>query len=125
MRYLRHACAPSAAQVAHDALRGMLVPLERLKSKGPAACVTAYNLQRLVLVAVILANKYLDRTQRTAGCFAGGALALPRVWLHTHALQDDRLKHRCFCCCCKDERLLGFVCRLCLVCSHERRRWIL
>ena len=72
MRYLRHACAPSAAQVAHDALRGMLVPLERLKSKGPAACVTAYNLQRLVLVAVILANKYLDRTQRTA-LYRGGS----------------------------------------------------
>jgi hypothetical protein len=57
----------------------MLVYLERLKSKGPAACVSAYNLERLVLVAVILANKYLDRTQRTAGCFAGGSLALPRV----------------------------------------------
>jgi hypothetical protein len=91
MRYLRHACVPSAAQVVHDALLGMRVYLQRLK--GPATCVTAHNLERLVLVAVIVANKYLDRTQRTAGCFAGGSLALPRVWLHTHALQDDRLKH--------------------------------
>jgi hypothetical protein len=48
-------------------------------TKDPAVCVTSYNLQRLVLVAVILANKYLDRTQRTAGCFAGGSLAVARV----------------------------------------------
>ena len=73
-------CLPLAHDVrAHDALRGMLLYLERLKSKGPAACVSACNLERLVLVAVILANKCLDRTQRTAGCFAGGSLAVARV----------------------------------------------
>jgi hypothetical protein len=53
-RMIRYgACSPSCAVVG-------LVYLQRLKTKEPTACVTSHNLQRLVLVAVMLANKYLD-----------------------------------------------------------------
>ena len=34
--------------------------LQRLKTKDPTICVTSYNLQRLLLVSVMLAHKYLD-----------------------------------------------------------------
>ena len=37
-----------------------LIYLQRLKTKIPSTCVTSFNLQRLLLIAVMLANKYLD-----------------------------------------------------------------
>ena len=53
-RMIRYgACSPSCAVIG-------LMYLQRLKTKEPTACVTSYNLQRLVLVAIMLANKYLD-----------------------------------------------------------------
>jgi energy-converting hydrogenase Eha subunit C len=51
MRYGR--CSPSCAVVA-------LIYLQRVKTKIPGACVTSRNLQRLLLVALLLANKFLD-----------------------------------------------------------------
>lgn len=51
MRYGK--CSPSCAVVG-------LIYLQRIKQRTPSACVTSNNLQRLLLVAVLLANKYLD-----------------------------------------------------------------
>jgi energy-converting hydrogenase Eha subunit C len=51
MRYGK--CSPSCAVVG-------LIYLQRIKTKVPSACVTSRNLQRLLLVAVLLANKFLD-----------------------------------------------------------------
>jgi len=51
MRYGR--CSPSCAVVA-------LIYLQRVKTKITGACVTSRNLQRLLLVALLLANKFLD-----------------------------------------------------------------
>jgi len=38
----------------------VLLHLQRIKSKVPNACITSRNMQRLLLVAMMLANKYLD-----------------------------------------------------------------
>lgn len=51
MRYGR--CSPSCAVVG-------LMYLQTLKKTVPSACITSHNLQRLLLVAVMLANKFLD-----------------------------------------------------------------
>jgi len=51
MRYGK--CSPCCAVVG-------LIYLQRIKKKVPRACITSRNLQRLLLVAVMLANKFLD-----------------------------------------------------------------
>ncbi len=51
MRYGK--CSPSCAVVG-------LIYLQRIKAKVPSACVTSRNLQRLLLLALMLANKFLD-----------------------------------------------------------------
>ena len=51
MRYGK--CSPSCAVVG-------LIYLQRIKTKIPSACVTSCNLQRLLLVSMLLANKFLD-----------------------------------------------------------------
>jgi predicted transcriptional regulator len=51
MRY--GACSPSCAVVG-------VMYLQRLKTKDPTICVTSYNLQRLLLVSVMVAHNYLD-----------------------------------------------------------------
>jgi energy-converting hydrogenase Eha subunit C len=51
MRYGR--CSPSCAVVG-------LIYLQRVKTRIPGACLTSRNLQRLLLVALLLANKFLD-----------------------------------------------------------------
>jgi len=51
MRYGK--CSPCCAVVG-------LIYLQRIKKIVPRACITSRNLQRLLLVAVMLANKFLD-----------------------------------------------------------------
>ena len=51
MRYGK--CSPSCAVVG-------LIYLQRVKKMVPSACITSHNMQRLLLIAVMLANKFLD-----------------------------------------------------------------
>ena len=51
MRYGK--CSPCCAVVG-------LIYLQRVKARVPSACITSRNMQRLLLTAVMLANKFLD-----------------------------------------------------------------